>query len=97
MTDADIMNVSLVCIATYDVVLAEADVRAAPEAKAARQLARDVYKNTSQQDEAAVDAAIAKIDAAMTDEMKAGGVNLLVFRQTCDRIFIQEPEASPAT
>lgn len=90
-SDADIANMALVCVATYDLVMAQQP--AGPQAEAisdARDLARSIYIEATQSDEATADADISRIDKALAEAVASGEGNLDEYHSTCDSLLMEE-------
>jgi len=92
----DVANIAIVCVATYDYVLAKGQGAGKEAAiKEARDLARSIYKEATAGDDATVDADIAKIDKALADDVAAGGTDINDFHSTCDSLLMED-EAKPS-
>lgn len=93
-SDADVANMALVCVATYDLVIAKQ--LAGPQADAisdARDLAKSIYMEASQSDEAAADDDITRTDKALADAVASGKGNLDEYHSTCDSLLMgDEPD-----
>ncbi len=98
-SDADVANMALVCVATYDLVIPK--VPAGPQADAisdARDLARSIYIEATQSDEATADDDIARTDKALAAAIASGKGNLDEYHSTCDSLLMgDEPDGGDDT
>jgi hypothetical protein len=88
-SDAEVANMALVCVATYDLVMPKAP--AGPQAEAisdARDLARSIYMEATQSDEATADDDIARTDKALAEAIASGKGNLDEYHSTCDSLLM---------
>lgn len=88
-SDADVANMALVCVATYDLVISKQ--LAGPQAEAiadARDLARSIYIEASQSDETTADDDITRTDKALADAVASGKGNLDEYHSTCDSLLM---------
>ncbi|MDV6330288.1 hypothetical protein [Asticcacaulis sp. 201] len=91
VSNEDIMNVAIVCVATYDLVLADAPAGPQTEKiKEARTLARSIYMEASGNDDTKADAEISGVDAALKEEVTKGTMKLDELRGTCDSLLMDE-------
>jgi len=97
-SDADIANMALVCVATYDLVLAVKPTGPlADDAADARDLARSIYIEASQSDEATADDDIARVDKALAAAISSGQGNLDEYHSTCDSLLMDDDQDSADT
>jgi hypothetical protein len=90
-SDADVANMALVCVATYDLVLAGKPTGPlADDAADARDLARSIYIEASQSDEATADDDIARVDKALAAAISSGQGNLDEYHSTCDSLLMDD-------
>ena len=98
-SDADVANMALVCVATYDLVIAKQP--GGPQAEAisdARDLARSIYIEATQSDEATADADITRIDKALAEAVASGEGNLDEYHSTCDSLLMgDDPDSGGDT
>ncbi len=98
-SDAEVANMALVCVATYDLVMPKAP--AGPEAEAisdARDLARSIYMEATQSDEATADDDIARTDKALAAAIASGKGNLDEYHSTCDSLLMgDDPDGGDGT
>ena len=97
-SDADVANMALVCVATYDLVIAKQP--SGPQAEAisdARDLAKSIYMEASQSDEAAADDDITRTDKALADAVASGKGNLDEYHSTCDSLLMGDDPDSGDT
>ena len=96
--DADVANMALVCVATYDLVLAkQPSGPLADDAADARDLARSIYIEASQSDEATADDDIARVDKALAAAISSGQGNLDEYHSTCDSLLMDDDQDSADT
>lgn len=89
---------ALVCVATYDLVLAkQPSGPLADDAADARDLARSIYIEASQSDEATADDDIARVDKALAAAISSGQGNLDEYHSTCDSLLMDDDQASADT
>jgi hypothetical protein len=95
LTDEEIANMALVCVATYDLILAkQPSGPVADDAADARDLAKSIYIETSQIDEATADDDIARVDKALETAISSGKGNLDEYHATCDSLLSEDdPDA----
>lgn len=95
-SDQQIANMALVCVATYDLVLAkQPSGPAADDAADARDLAKSIYIEASQTDEDTADEDIARVDLALATEISSGKGDLNEYHSTCDSLLSDEdPDAA---
>lgn len=97
--NADIANMALVCVATYDLVISKQP--SGPQADAmsdARDLARSIYIEVTDSDEATADDDIARTDKALADAVAGGKGNLDEYHSTCGSLLMEdEPEGGGET
>lgn len=97
-SDADVANMALVCAATYDLVLAGKPTGPlADDAADARDLARSIYIEASQSDEATADDDIARVDKALAAAISSGQGNLDEYHSTCDSLLMDDDQDSADT
>ncbi len=90
-SDVDVANMALVCVATYDLVISKQP--AGPQTAAvsdARDLARSIYIEATDSDEAAADEDIARTDKALADAVASGKGNLDEYHSTCDSLLMDD-------
>ena len=88
-TDEDVANMALVCVATYDLVSPTQPKGPQAEAIAdARDLARSIYIEATQSDEATADDEIARTDKALEAAIASGKGNLDEYHSTCDSLLM---------
>ena len=88
-SDADVANMALVCVATYDLVISKQP--SGPQAEAisdARDLAKSIYMEATQSDEATADDDITRTDKALADAVASGKGNLDEYHSTCDSLLM---------
>lgn len=88
-SDADVANMALVCVATYDLVISKQP--SGPQSDAisdARDLAKSIYMEATQSDEAAADDDITRTDKALADAVASGKGNLDEYHSTCDSLLM---------
>lgn len=97
-SDADVANMALVCVATYDLVLAKQPAGPlADDAADARDLARSIYIEASQSDEVTADDDIARVDKALAAAISSGQGNLDEYHSTCDSLLMDDDQDSTDT
>ncbi len=98
-SDADVANMALVCVATYDLVILKQP--SGPQAEAisdARDLAKSIYMEATQSDEAAADDDITRTDKALADAVASGKGSLDEYHSTCDSLLMgDEPDSGSDT
>ncbi|ESQ84115.1 hypothetical protein AEAC466_10235 [Asticcacaulis sp. AC466] len=96
VSNEDIMNVAIVCVATYDLVLADAPAGPQTEKiREARTLARSIYMEASGNDDTKADAEISGVDAALKEEVTKGTMKLDELRGTCDSLLMDDTVPPP--
>jgi hypothetical protein len=88
-SDADVANMALVCVATYDLVMSKQP--SGPQADAisdARDLARSIYIEATASDETTADDDIARTDKVLADAVASGKGNLDEYHSTCDSLLM---------
>jgi hypothetical protein len=94
-SDADIANMALVCVATYDLVILKQPSGPQVEALSdARDLARSIYIEATQSDEATADEDISRTDKALADAVSSGQGNLDEYYSTCDSLLMENEPSS---
>ncbi|MFT4077027.1 MAG: hypothetical protein QM647_15990 [Asticcacaulis sp.] len=95
-SDQQIANMALVCVATYDLVLAkQPSGPVADDAADARDLAKSIYIEASQTDEDTADEDIARVDLALATAISSGKGDLNEYHSTCDSLLSDEdPDAA---
>jgi hypothetical protein len=90
-SDEEIANMALVCVATYDLVLAKQPTGPqAEDAANSRDLAKSIYIEASQLDEATANDDIARVDKALSTAISSGKGNLNEYHSTCDSLLNDE-------
>ena len=90
-SDVDVANMALVCVATYDLVIAKQPAGSQAEAISdARDLARSIYIEATQSDETTADDDITRTDKALADAVASGKGNLDEYHSTCDSLLMED-------